>query len=124
MKRFARSFAPLATFGVALGLMVLSASSVQSEGKKTTYKDVKPILDKACIGCHGAAVQSDGIRLDSYAEIMKGRNLVVAGDPKKSKIVAFVNGTRQPRMPMSGKPLPQASIDLLTKWVKEGAAEK
>lgn len=121
MKRTALWIAPLA---FAVGLVALSATPVQSRGPKTTYKDVKPILDRACIGCHGVAVQSDGIRLDSYAEIMKKKGLVTAGDPKKSKIVTFVNGTRQPRMPMSGKPLPPANIDLLTKWVKEGAAEK
>ena len=35
-------------------------------------KDIQPILRKKCAGCHGAAMQSNGLRLDDGAAVIKG----------------------------------------------------
>src|SRR5262249_50274202 len=37
-------------------------------------RDVRPILARSCLGCHGVEKQRGGLRLDSAAEAHKGGN--------------------------------------------------
>jgi hypothetical protein len=57
-----------------------------------TYdKDIKPLLDASCIGCHGKEKPRAGLRLDSLAGILKGGRdgkMVIPGDSTKSLLVA------------------------------------
>ncbi len=85
---------------------------------------IKPILAKNCYGCHAAAATS-GLRLDSYAGLMKGGNsgrAIVPGDPDKSLLIVAVRQTDPDlKMPKGGKLQPE-EVAALEAWVKAGAA--
>ena len=116
----------------------------------TFDKDIHPIFDEACVGCHGEKRQRAMLRLDTLDGVMKGskdhKEIVVPGDSSKSRLVfavANIDGKvfmppkpRAPRPPMNGatnaptpppppqhpwKPLTTEQVALIRAWVDQGA---
>ena len=87
--------------------------------------DVQPILRRSCAGCHGAAQQLGGLRLDAKSTAFSGGVSGVPikpGNAKDSLLFQRIAGTSdQARMPMGGKPLPAAQIEVIRRWIDEGA---
>ncbi|HEX3717183.1 MAG TPA: c-type cytochrome domain-containing protein [Verrucomicrobiae bacterium] len=57
----------------------------------TFDKDIKPLLDASCVGCHGKMKPRAGLRLDNLEGVLKGGRdgkMVVPGDSAKSLLVA------------------------------------
>ncbi len=88
-------------------------------------RDVEPVLKRSCYGCHGAAQQLGGLRLDAKETTFRGGvsgPSVKAGAPGESTLYQRIAGLGdQARMPMGGKPLPAEQIALIERWIKEGA---
>ena len=92
-------------------------------------RDIRPILSNHCFTCHGpddAAREAD-LRLDQLqgaSADLGGHSAVVPGDPGKSTLVARINAGPDERMPPadSDLELTPRQIELLTRWVAEGAA--
>lgn len=102
-----------------LGLLGVVLSFTARAGTVDFARDIQPILNRSCEKCHGAKMQMGGLRLDAKAAVMKE---LKAGDAPASELYRRVAGLGdQARMPMGGKPLPAAEIDLLKKWIQEGA---
>ena len=84
--------------------------------------EVKPILTRHCVKCHGARPKiRGGFRLDSREALLRGGDLGPAaapGDPASSLLVKAINYVEL-EMPPAGK-LPPREIEILTRWVKEG----
>ncbi len=83
--------------------------------------DVRPILTKNCVQCHGGQA---GLYVDSYDTLLAGSssNRVVApGDPEKSILVQRLTGELQPRMPLASAPLSEEAIATIETWILEGA---
>ena len=69
-------------------------------------KDVKPLLEAACLSCHGPAKQRGGLRLDTRAEALKGGNSGVVLESGKidCRLLVLVAGLdSERRMPPKGK---------------------
>lgn len=81
------------------------------------WADVAPIFNAKCTVCHGT---SGGLTLTSHQEALKSR-AIVPGDPGASALVSSVKWTGRIRMPQGGPKLPQEEIDLIEKWVAQGA---
>lgn len=84
---------------------------------------VAGILKDNCLMCHGAAA-SGGLRVDSYAALLKGGNdgaVIVPGDPDKSLLIQAIRRAGDLKMPPMG-PLKDSDIADLAAWVKAGAA--
>ena len=86
-------------------------------------REIAPILAMHCNGCHGEA---GGLSTRSYRELMAGGNLgkpIIPGDPERSVLLQFLDGRRggQQRMPKDGRPLTSVQIDLIRRWIAEGA---
>lgn len=82
--------------------------------------EVAPVLKK-CTGCHGAAVQTSGLRLDNAADALRGGYSGAAirpGDPAGSKIIQLVESGKMP--PTKAK-LTSAEIAVLKAWITGGA---
>jgi mono/diheme cytochrome c family protein len=80
------------------------------------------IFKDNCLMCHGAAA-SGGLRVDSYAALLKGGNdgpVVVPGDPDKSLLIQAIRRAGNLKMPPMG-PLKDADVADLVAWVKAGA---
>jgi mono/diheme cytochrome c family protein len=89
-------------------------------------KDVKPIFESACIRCHGPEKVKGKLRLDSKEGLLKGSEngpVFVAGKADESKMYKLVNQPKssEDRMPNEGEPLTKAQIEVIQKWINEGA---
>jgi mono/diheme cytochrome c family protein len=84
---------------------------------------VRPVLAKNCYGCHTDA-KMGGLQLDTLEHALKGGKsgtVLVPGDPAKSRLALAVSYTdAKLKMPPSGK-LPDADVEALTTWIKNGA---
>jgi hypothetical protein len=87
-------------------------------------RDIQPIFQKSCAGCHGPKAQLGGLRIDAKVTAFKGVSgaTIVPGHAKDSSMWQRVAGVGdQARMPMGGKPLPPEQIELIRKWIDAGA---
>lgn len=110
---------------LTVGIACLFAGNTLAQEAVDYTKHVKPILTRHCLECHNAKKGKGGFRVDTVAEMMKGGDkgpAVVPGKVDKSLLLHMVNG--QPgvsRMPYKRSPMSMKEIDLLTKWVAQGA---
>jgi mono/diheme cytochrome c family protein len=91
-------------------------------------EQVNPILDANCVACHGDSKVKGGLRLDSYASLMKGGQdgpVIVAGKPDNSVLLERVTlpANHKEFMPAEGRPpLKDADIAILRAWIAQGAS--
>jgi mono/diheme cytochrome c family protein len=99
------------------------ATSTCSPDTVYFQQQVLPVLVSNCamIGCHDNASHQEGIVLTSYSGIMSAG--IRAGNPYSSRIYKKIiepnPGDRMPPPPRN--PLTQAQIDLINKWITQGA---
>lgn len=95
-------------------------------GGVSFYKQVQPILEAKCAGCHTGDKPKGGLRLDSLTAVLKGGKndgaAVTPGKPASSSLLARVKTTDEDAvMPPKGEKLTADEIRILETWVKEGA---
>lgn len=87
---------------------------------------IKPILNKKCITCHGGVKKNGGFSLlfeeEAKGPTDSGHPAIIPGKPHRSEFIKRIT-SKDPnyRMPPEGTELTDEEIDLLTRWVKEGA---
>lgn len=98
--------------------------------KEISFKaEVQPILKQYCVECHapgGQGEEKSGLVADSYEGLMKGTRfgaIVKPGDTLTSAMIMLVEGRADPsiKMPHGKEALPKEKIDVLKKWVEQGA---
>ncbi len=87
---------------------------------------IKPILNKHCIACHGGVKKIGGFSLlfrsDALAKTKSGKPAIIPFHPEQSDFIARLSHKDlDERMPYHANPLKKEEIELLTLWVKEGA---
>ncbi len=87
---------------------------------------VKPIINKNCITCHGGVRQKGGFSLlfrdEALAKTESGKYGIVPGDAGNSEMIRRLSlKDPEERMPYKHDRLSNDDIDMLTRWVKEGA---
>ncbi|MCC7234627.1 MAG: PSD1 domain-containing protein [Bryobacterales bacterium] len=114
----------LGRFSWVLGFLVFASILSAGEGDEFFEMKVRPLLAKNCLGCH-AQTKMGGLSLTSREEALKGGKsgpAIKAGDPGQSLLIQAIRHTHgNLKMPPSGK-MPEADIELLAHWVKDGAA--
>ena len=117
---------------VILGSLFLVAS-LEAAPPVDYTRDIRPILSNHCYQCHGPDInqRKGGLRLDlkdgAFAPTESGGHAVIAGKPEESLLVERVtNEAPDLRMPPEEFPkkLTPHQIDLLRRWVAEGAPWK
>ncbi len=92
-------------------------------------RDVRPILSDACFHCHGPdpSHRQALLRLDNWSgddEAMGAEQVIAAGEPSDSALIDRI-ATLDPELrmppPDSGKALTTEQIEVLRRWVAEGA---
>lgn len=88
--------------------------------------DVKPILNKKCISCHGGVRAKAGFsvlfRDEALAKTESGKPAIIPGDPDASELVRRINEKNpEERMPYKHEKLSDEEIGILTRWIKQGA---
>jgi mono/diheme cytochrome c family protein len=130
------TMATISAFGLFAGVFAkdvdVSKLPPPSDQKDVTYeKDIKPILDKSCIKCHGPEKPKGKLRLDSLAGVMKGGEDGPAIEPGKSEKSVLIHnvghlGEEDEWMPPPGNkakipPLTPEQIGLIRAWIDQGA---
>ena len=138
-----RSFSKLAILSAAVCLVLAvhlmtqsvepalaQDESVNAVTQKVDFnRDIRSILSNRCFTCHGpddAERQAD-LRLDSRDGAMADLGdhaAVVPGKPEVSELIKRVSSSdRDLVMPPVGKgqPLSKQEVDLLTRWIRQGA---
>ena len=88
--------------------------------------EVRPILNNKCIACHGGVKKSGGFSLlfreEALGKTKSGKPAIIPGHPGKSEFIARLR-SKDPevRMPLEKEPLSEREIDILEKWIKQGA---
>lgn len=114
----------------ALTVSVLPLTARAEEPAKVSYyKDVRPVFQQHCNGCHQPAKPLGGYVMTTHADLLKagerGKSGVVAGKLAQSylaeQIKVHANGKAE--MPKGRDPLAPAQIKLVTDWIEQGAAD-
>jgi hypothetical protein len=129
MRAPARFALPLVAWALATPL----AAPLAAEDQLDFSRDIRPILSNACFKCHGFddRARQANLRLDTLAgataTLESGAVAVVPGQPAQSELVRRITAADAgERMPPegSGKSLAPREIELLKKWVEQGAEFK
>ncbi len=91
-------------------------------------RDVRPIFERHCFGCHGPDKQKNGYRLDVRETAIKGGDsgeaAIIPHNAKKSPLIRYVSGEDEEMlMPpkKSDKPrLTTAEVETLRAWIDAG----
>ena len=98
-----------------------------TEGPKITYDDhVRPIFREHCFACHAQDRTKGGLTLDTYAKTMAGGSsgeVVFAGDTGSSRLWHLITQAEEPKMPPEQPKIAQVKLDLVQKWIEQGALE-
>ncbi len=121
----AATAAPAATDAPPATAAPVATEAPATAGSTVSYKeDLMPIFEKSCIRCHGGANGIEG-ELDqrTYAGLMKGGEsgaVVVPGNSAGSLLYELIDAGKMPRR---ASRLPQEQIDLIARWIDEGALD-
>src|SRR5690349_6601242 len=105
-------------------ITVLAASTLAAG--PSFDREIRPILQKQCQGCHQPASKSSDLDLTSFQLLQKGGKRgpgFVAGDPDNSLIVRYITGAAEPRMPLGQPALRTEDVALIREWIRSGAID-
>ena len=121
----------LLSHAILFAAFSLPALAQAAPANQISFKnDIRPILDDYCMGCHvpgGKGYEKSGLDLRTYDSLMKGTKfgpVVTPGKSVSSTLNTLVSGHAHPSisMPLGVKGgLPKDKVDLLNKWVDQGA---
>jgi hypothetical protein len=117
------------SWGILLSALLLSPAPAAQEpprGQVDFAREIRPIFEHSCAKCHGPEKQKGGFRLDLREAGLKGGNAgkaIVPGNAAGSRLVQLLlDPDPDSRMPRNDDPLPRQKIDLIRRWIDEGAA--
>jgi mono/diheme cytochrome c family protein len=129
MRLAARQFGAVVTALAACAAVAAFAPPAYADGpdKPVSFaREVKPLLARRCFACHGPQVGEGGLRLDdpqtALAELDSGLHAIIPGNTGDSALLYRVSSKDElERMPPEGKPLTADEVDVLRRWIKQGA---
>ncbi|WP_205678689.1 DUF1553 domain-containing protein [Aquisphaera insulae] len=114
--------------GVSMLWLVLATSAIPAPAADYA-RDVRPILERRCLGCHGAGRQKGGLSLDDRASAFKGGGrgepAIVPGRPDESLLWLAISGRDEELvMPPRDSSVSGPTEDerrIIRTWIQEGA---
>lgn len=97
-----------------------------SEVKLSYRRQIKPILQAHCQGCHQPAKPGGEYVMTAFDQLLKGGEsesaAIVPGNPDESYLMdQIVPVDGEASMPKDKPPLSDAEIDLIRRWIQQGA---
>jgi len=113
----------------SLALLLASLSALSAEDIRFN-RDIRPILSENCFYCHGQDPKhrEAGLRLDVRDEAIKAHDGVIAvvpGKPEQSEMLKRLlshDADEQMPPPESNRKVTPAQIELIRRWIAQGAA--
>jgi WD40 repeat protein len=93
------------------------------------YRDVRPIFQQHCQGCHQPAKPQGGYVMTGHADLFKKSEKdkpgVVPGKPEQSSVVEQIVAKpgKKPAMPRGQAPLGNRDVEVIRKWIAQGARD-
>ena len=119
---------PLRSADALLFACLLAGLETPCAGAKEVdfNRDVRPILNAHCMACHGGVKHAGGISVQFREDILgKGKSgeiCVVPGKPEASELIRrLTTDDEDDRMPKEKPALSPEQVDILTRWVAQGA---
>jgi WD40 repeat protein len=100
----------LALMGIAIGL---------SAAEPSYFRDIRPVLQRQCQGCHQPNLKSSNLDLTTYDSLKAGGKR----GPALALLIPYLTGEMKPQMPLGNPPLPADQIDLVRSWVAAGGKD-
>ncbi len=113
--------------GVGVGVMLVLSSFLGVFESRVDYNtQVKPILNKNCIVCHGGVKKASGFSLlfkhEALAPAKSGKPAIVPGNADASEMIRRLTLTDpDERMPLDHPALSPDEIETLRNWIDQGA---
>ena len=114
------------SFFIGSAATILVSCNFSGNDKIEFNAQVRPILNKNCMTCHGGVRQKGGLsflfRQNAMDTLTSGNFAIVPGSIKKSALIQRIN-EQDPelRMPPEGPGLSKEQISVLSEWIKQGA---
>lgn len=114
-------------FGFIVLTLGIFTRCQNSDSEAISYNhDIRPILNRHCLSCHGGVRQMGGFSLlfeeEAFDTTESGKLAIVPGRHKASEMYRRITETNpELRMPPEGDPLSKREIDLIARWIDEGA---
>lgn len=115
---------------IIIGFLVLTAGAswwfLHKKDRVDFNTQVKPILNKKCIACHGGVKREADFSLlfrqEAMAKAESGKFAIIPGDASHSELIHRITShDPEVRMPYKKDPLTKEEIETLRKWINEGA---
>src|SRR5262245_25411228 len=120
----------IAAIWLAAGIVADAATKTSSTPTIDFSRDIRPILSDNCFKCHGpdekerkAKLRFD-VKEDAFKAAKSGEYAIVPGDLVKSQLIARITSKDEEEVmppPKSKKKLTPQQVDLLKRWVAQGA---
>ena len=83
------------------------------------FRDVRPVLQRQCQGCHQPNLKSSGLDLTTYEGLASGGK----HGPGLAVVVKYLTGEIKPQMPLGQPPLAPDAIETVRNWIAAGAKD-
>ncbi len=84
-------------------------------------RDVAPVLERYCVRCHNQHTAKGEVALDTRQAVLESElELVVPGKPEESYLLETISPP-EPSMPKEGPKLNGQQVELLRRWIAQGA---
>ena len=120
-----QSLAPPGWASALTALVLLGVGREALAAEVSYHLEVVPVLQRHCYGCHHPGKLKGDVDLTSVSNLLKGGKhgaAVVPGDAAKSVLITEVSGA-DPAMPKDGDRLSPQQVELLERWIREGARD-
>ncbi len=112
--------------GVMLSIGIVLFIVMKPNHQVDFATEVKPILNKHCISCHGGVKKNAGFSVLFESEAMgvteSGKPAIIRGSARKSELIQRLHySDPELRMPYQKTPLSAEEIKTLTDWIDQGA---
>ncbi len=120
-------FKPLTISFISISIIAVVAFNYLGTKSKSDYNtQVKPIINRKCIACHGGVKKQGGFSFlfedEAKAKLKSGKYAIVPFKPNESELIARINSKDdEERMPHNHNPLSKDEISVFTQWIKQGA---
>src|ERR1700687_5751018 len=125
MRRFPHSILVFAALFFAVSIAQAADEKSAPTGPVSFYRQVRPVLQRNCTGCHQPAKAGGKLVLTTYAATKAGGEQGVGFEPEKpddSLLIEFISGEK-PAMPKNAPPLSKDQVALIGRWIAEGAKD-
>lgn len=98
---------------------VLGMGLGSAHGEISFMKEIAPVVQRRCVGCHGEKKSSGNYRLHTFKYLSQA---IVPNQPDESEFyLLLIEPEQEDRMPKEDDALSDQQIQTIRQWIKEGA---